>query len=666
MNVITFLALLFAPEVTSTLQFWNIPKLLDNCNLQFVSSNGDEIQLPLLARNNPNSPITLQNLNTTSTPNLKNSKKISTTKYLNIFAVVLIIDQQSDLVRIIALIVLMNEDPNYIFMKISDGNLKSQDFPRFTVTSKFFFFNGPGFYTVCIPCKFKNSLIPINPIISLNNLAKIWTLHNQNLHSNPVLTFYSQTVYNFGTTCGPNLGSYHPNATRQDCGLAVLSDAFNFTNLNRQMYDSNKTYHFATFLHMEQIADKVMIEAHFLTENADKWSILIHAIDTNRFKFVVVTKQPETFDSAKILLTPFDQGTWVGIVVAILGIVATIQFYGKDFTPVKLFGRLGDALFWAFSSLLHHTEGSRITAKVQRGWLISWYFGCIILSNLYEGELSSCLTATFPSVVPKSMVTLLNSVLPIISTSAVTRIISATGQKRISTLKEVIIPDLLSGLGNRDEILTKFLNRLQNRLFFVNNDNAEVTKNMSKSLPIHNSTKGTFAVVNLERNLKMLSQIIEFFGKQFVVKNFEVLPLQYIAPPMARRNYIYTALSQRLGWLVQSGLYERWEDLAGIHAALRHFKKLIKAEDNYSYKRFYAKITVNVKANNRISTQFKRISFKALKHLFILCAVLALIAAGFCAGEGFVKYSMRMRSLRRKRKWRRMKRRVIMVKSGFE
>lgn len=588
-------------------------------------------------------------LNGLTQPSRRHPNTIST--FVNLFKIPLSIAQLR-LNGLISGIILAQENPTYIFLHVNDPTRKQHvHWNDYTLTSKFIFFSPKSsLYIVCIPCENFAKLTPATGTIGPNifqNIAIISKKSNENLQGNLILAERDiKIVSDLSHGCGSHLNTFPNTSTHRYCLWSTIGEMYNFTAINYQDYPPTKMKKGLLaffFLNMHLPANET--DRTIIARSVNKWSLTTFGVKDETFSFAVITQIPSVESSGfETFLSPFDRCTWSCVVSSLIGILLLFQITEFQNDNISLLARLlkiQDYLYWTLSTLLLQM-GTPLPFPLKStssrfGLVAAWFFVCILLSMLYQGEIFSYLTAILPPAVPKTMQAFWNSPIKILTTNAIIK----EGLGIVSTLKTVLIPDLILGLGE-NHTLQPFLLKLRlDRLCFVNQYELAalpgIAKNISASEPLYDTNsvakildKETFAVLDPYAYLEQLLSLVEFYGGRYIVRNREKTPFNFESRTMGRRNFFHPIFSNALGLLEQSGISQRWRMLMLLNSNLRGIKALKEKE----YGKFFGRKMTGMPL--RLISSLEPVSINALKYVFALCSVLYFLAGGIFAVQNAI------------------------------
>lgn len=562
-------------------------------------------------------------------------------------------------------VILSQENPEYIFFQLDNPSYKYRIFWHiFVLTAKFILFSyksPASLYTPCIPCQgFDTTRINNHPNIHhfFQDIATNWYKLNGNLRQQFIQTTRPVIIIDdLNQNCGSQINSFPSSSSYRDCMYSILGKMHNFTPISYWEYHRKgnaekmrKTLISLLYLDM-RISQVFINESNLIVRSTNKWSMINFGVWYETFRFAIITQIPSVQNNGfKSLLSPLDAWAWIAIILAGTGIVGLSQLHEIQNYKTGFWQRIKkflDPLFWTLSTLLLQMDASfpatlrRTTIKF---WFIAvWYFGCILVSIFYQGEIFSCLTSIVPPIVPKTMEEFKESELHVLTTSEE---IYTRGSKTASILKYSIIPELASSL-EKNHSLQMFLTQSNSsRLCFTNpyglNHLPGIAKNISwsKLLCKHSILSGsnvkiaekpTFAVLDPKSRLEQLLELVEFYGGKYVVRNQEKTPFQLLSGSVGLRNFFYPIISNALGSLEQSGILQRWTMLEGLNNNLEAMKALNEAE----YVQFYGKKMAGAK--QQISAEQFSVSIDTVKYIFALCILSCLVASVIFGAENAVK-----------------------------
>ncbi len=133
-----------------------------------------------------------------------------------------------------------------------------------------------------------------------------------------------------------------------------------------------------------------------------------------------------------------------------------------------------------------------------------------------------------------------------------------------SYLKENLLLKLPSG-----SKFHKLMTALDSNIVFFSQTDFEffeLANNISKSVPLiygNNSldTRQTFAVLDRESDLTLLTDLVTILGKKHVIHNRGQTFLQTPTLWTEQRNYLHPLFFNTMMQIEESGLYQKWSEL---------------------------------------------------------------------------------------------------------
>jgi hypothetical protein len=460
------------------------------------------------------------------------------------------------------------ENPHFILLEVADRYMRPTNtvpypYLSFSFTSIILTFNlnSPNTFAImCTPC-IMNNIVPLkdSEITSRKSITDAWTKHNRNLRRRRISSdkaYITSRIRN----CGMKTNNLFTPEVR--CTMSVLSTKYNYSD--PKAFKLNIFPPFNNFW-KEQATRKnnQFLVARSITEH----DMPIHGITFNPFEFVVFT--PRSRLSFSSLISPIDAWTWV------MSFINGTLFFSfiilsKNVSSMSLFS------VWIFSTICEQVD-ERLTrrvyptmwkvAPVVGGWLIT----CFFIGSVYKGSLFTCLTATIAPHVPTSLKALLESDIVILTTTASPSINDTT----ISSLKSVIIPDLLNGVDESDPFY-KFLMDVLRKTAYLEGSEFEIARNISsKTFIIRNDPmfSGAFAVLDSKLDVSNFISAMKQHTDFLTVKNHNMNPFITRVPWLGIRNSFFPEFCRGLAQLVQSGIYYRWEKHWNLRAFVRELKR---------------------------------------------------------------------------------------------
>lgn len=297
--------------------------------------------------------------------------------------------------------------------------------------------------------------------------------------------------------------------------------------------------------------------------------------------------------------------------------------YIKDFLNVSsiLVGQVNGDSFTMF----HNKEG------VAMPILIVWFFGAgfIIMNNLYMGSIFSYLSAIPLPIFPPSWKLLVDSEIPIITTSSITS--TTTFLLDTSLLKDSLIPDYITLFEHKPNLVKKF-HQLNNKVAYLNFGldktvmanflhSIKTPKKMSKSGNQAVPRGNTFATMDDANYVMQLAKLFQWYGTRLVILGTEDAPFSDISFGLASRTYLFTLFQKRFGELLSFGFEKRWTKLESTYTSMNMQFEV----DNTTYQKYFARVVASIREPITFN-ESDPVSLKSVQEVFALCGVVLFVS----------------------------------------
>ncbi|OXA42217.1 hypothetical protein Fcan01_22947 [Folsomia candida] len=529
--------------------------------------------------------------------------------------------------------------PAFIFANVDNHSVLNSThdyikyYPELVGTSKLFLFqtNQNITWIPCVPC---NSIVPLqkNNLTTLHDLAYEWDILNLQdfqTRSFDILRAVPQSSNKADYMCGPSIVYFGESEAPDSCGVAILGRKYNFT-----LVDPLTT----SFSEIVSIG-RAMFDTMLTTEVIGYMSVikmLPLQLHKEQFHFTIVTNFPSRMGALHDFLTPFDHFTWGSLYLSCLLISLVIYTERKLFLlPCLKY----EPIFNLAAQLLGQYSGYfvRINFKtIAVIWSVSCY---IVMANLYQGAIYSCLTVTLLPSVPKTVEGIVSFNLKIVTSSELL-VPTEYGMTSRSLLKDHI-PDIISKFPTNSKFV-KILKKLDSNLIFFNPAAIyiwDLATNISNHLNIYNSnetigTSGMFAVMNANQKQNHFNSIMKIMGKRLLIEeghSGKDVDFQFLKLDVANFNFICFKISNGINHLTESGIYGRW----GVIYYLKSDLKLMRKIGNESYSKLFRMEMANANGMGipEQETQDEPVSLAVIKYVFGLCLISMSLACLVAFGE---------------------------------
>lgn len=629
----SFLILVFFTVTTCFCSFFKPENIFGNSTLHFVFTSdltfaevGPDFEI--IRHNNNYSPLvtsaSLGNNVYNFTPHFsyvrntqKSSRSVVTFLNLNLYSIHYIASHNYWLLKQ----TVEKESPAYIFAHVEHYPDWDSDYVKsftgMTGNSKFFLHQSDKnlVWTVCIPC---SSVVQVSPdLTTFYELGRIWDIINlQNMQKKIVRTMASwfDLEKNLDFTCGPNLFYRGVTESPYYCGISELGRKYNFTPMTSadERIQPKRVIGLVIFRYMLRAGD------------IDDLLIIVSPLmlTMDKFEFTIVTNFPTTVGSLETLFSPFDYFTWTFLLLSCIAIIVLIYSERKllSLSTLKF-----EPIFNLVSQLIG--QGSFYFGNLNfKTIAVFWSFFCyILMENLYQGSIYSCLTVTLPPSVPKTIEDVISSNLQVITTSSILSVLVI--QQNLSVLQHKILPDLIPWFP-ADSAYSRTIQKFNSSLYFLNLRDitrADIAATISNSQDILASNKtirtsGTFAVMDDKNDLNNFSSLMKILGKRLLIKGHSGhMDFYTFYVDVVKTNFIVPKLYEGINRLVESGIYGRWGAMNDLKADLEEMRKV----GSEPYRKLFRMEMVGTGRDDfKEDWTADPVPFEAIKYMFGLCLII--------------------------------------------
>lgn len=601
MAIVTFLTLFLLSSITTVSAiFWKDEAFFGNYDLHFVIvpqwklENGDSLGKYFAHNLQPYNPLLLESVSYnqrgiqkknkfwTGKGSPSNGRIRKLTHFLSLISLVdlklgvWIRGQPYSFLLLHDIIPYLN--PKYIFAQVD--NPSSTEYLTFYTyhegSAKLFLYSGHP-PVVYIPCFVSKSCSPpVTRPVSMTTLNSLW--NSVNMENMRNAKFATQDFNNhWYIKCGASERRFHILDTPRKCMVFTLLKKYNFT-ITQNPRDS----YISVFIN----------SPIYLIKGEERLgSYAIGKLEFEKFKFFVVTDLPSRMNTFEAFISPFDIYTWALILFCVFALFAFIfsDHYlmqdGNNNVVLAMFNVV-TPLIGQVSDNVHHMFHCRNGGA----WIwILWisFGGYILMYNLYQGSVYSCLTVKLPSTVPKSMTELRDSDISVITFSNVEHLHVKLPP---SMLKYSAIPEMITTLGPNDSYAV-LLSQLNYRIVHIR-DALTAVRAIKGSQPVvelNNTvpTKSAVAVMDRGMRYQIVIQWLDFAeGRHLVHNNADTL-LVYHLVWLVQRNFFLSRVVRHINQLEESGLLRRWTDLEIFKRCWNDIYTTL--DDGWSARRWYTK-----------------------------------------------------------------------------
>jgi hypothetical protein len=420
--------------------------------------------------------------------------------------------------------------------------------------------------------------------------------------------------------------------------MESLGEKYNFTTHSEPWWNEHLSHKLVGTIQFS------VLVANRSLESIQKYSAAVYDIDVKKYSFAIITQFPSNSASLETYFSPFDIPTWVILLFSVFSVALLFHLEGivhskisksntrRTFSTHYFFITLSACLSQVnenFFKILH-SRGSTISPKIFIGWLFACY---ILMENVYQGSIFSCLTIAIPSRVPGTLQELADSSLFSVTTSYHLESRGSNQFLAYSTLKTAAIPTAISSWAAEHQF-SKLLTKLNQSIVFISIqttfiDRVNFTRDISAFRPLSNEkndsmlTESSFAIFDLEDDLGEILDCIKILGKRYVVKSRDDTRLESGILSIGRNNFLSTHFHQGLRHLVQSGIKGWWNEIIDFRTRLGIISKPGK---EYRVKYFAKNIQ---KYRDPVTFhESQPVSLNVMKYIIVLCFVVTVVLGG--------------------------------------
>lgn len=608
--------------------FWLIRNYFYHCNIQFVelSENFRHVEDPPpyfydVLTKNPTSPVIFNQIEMTNTTKKREVGSVGSQhgRSGRLYIVVLHISgarsmSSRKIFYRLHQTILRNFNPNYIFQHTDDpwNSINVKYYFDHLGSSKLTIFSTSLPRKIFIPCL---TCLPSRIVgmstIPINELEVVWWSENNNLRQQ-IVELWDDGDLN-ETNCGVNYVP-HKNTWPSFCKIVHLYQNLNFTSVRNERFP-------VSVLAMWQSLYKTI---HILIRNP--WFYSPFSVEFEYVKFSVITQYPNALQGMNAYLLPFSVPVWVGLLVSCVTLCLIAQVQNYTTSAFEIMRKICLNIFKAAAILLGQINSSNLNIFNRRSFgapiLMVWLF-CgryIIMDNLYTGSIFSYLSAIKPPIVPETLTELVESNIPIVSTS------SLTSQESI--LKKVIIPNYVDNLKIANKSI-ELLQKLVSKIVFVNAYSAYVkffknilTLDLLTYFNTSIDTSRTYAIIDADAEFSIFTDLLKANGRRLVINGQGDMPFVYVSTSFGLRNCFHQLFSRKLSQLAASGIEARWPKVRQIGNSV-HVLRGVWGDD---YKTHLSKYMSGSKRSNKSLSKEGPITLKTVETIFVLCSILQIFA----------------------------------------
>lgn len=448
--------------------------------------------------------------------------------------------------------------------------------------------------------------------VSIHNIRQLWDAENKDMHK--YLIFILDTV---NATCGLLHSGFNNVRCPCLCPIATIAEKYNLT-LTQYMghYITPTSFvknSFGVFFYRigEVSPDEAMYE------------INVHIIN-----FMTVTNPPSPGSGVATFVSPFDTGTWTSLLFSVISVAGCLTWLawkgGESKDAVTFLTIMTEKVIMVACILLGQVGESTGKAYQSRKivWilLILWLLGnFLLMANLYQGSIYSCLAIPKPIQTPHGVEALVNWNLPVI---VMDDLYNAGTGRQDSYLLDYIIPRLMSKESHRSP---KFLKLLSKFLAIVLPRNNNTFSLWDKTIRANSSTSRTIVVMKPNVGLETDMILNKYLGNRQIVLNKGDSPFNVVEFKVGSANLLTPYTVRELERMMESGLSNMWEKVLRINCILRTLNPANEKKYFEALQNLFGKVKQAIAFHEATP-----VSVELIEPIFAVCGVLVISAmAGF-------------------------------------
>lgn len=128
------------------------------------------------------------------------------------------------------------------------------------------------------------------------------------------------------------------------------------------------------------------------------------------------------------------------------------------------------------------------------------------------------------------------------------------------TMKDVVLHEMITT--QKDNKTRDFLRRFEERITFTNGSKIDLAKNITDGIPVLTDhgwrmLSRKFALISTPGDMRPLLAVLKLLTKYIIIFSKIEVEFKFKVPWMGRRSFFLGLARARLGWLEQSGIYDR-------------------------------------------------------------------------------------------------------------
>ncbi|OXA37915.1 hypothetical protein Fcan01_27314 [Folsomia candida] len=310
-------------------------------------------------------------------------------------------------------------------------------------------------------------------------------------------------------------------------------------------------------------------------------------VESYAFSIFFEGKERIAYANLAAVVLPFGWKTWLCVLASAIG-VGIVIFYkrARSVEPAdRLAGPNWRWATWIFANLLDQSDvnfllrgNPKFKGIGYQPVLAVWTVGSLCIGFLYKGSLFSYMTSTHEPVVPKTFEALLDSTIPMITTTYMTPL---TSRVPVSPLQN-LLDDFVTILDST-ATLHNLIEKIRNRTIYIPAyfRMVRIARNISLSQPIETCKNGRmsdcetfdknemnigkkFAILSVKRDIAAFSNYLNEFSRWTEIPNGSPTPVTLQVPWVMFYNFVYDSFSRYMAGLVESGIHSWWERNAHV------------------------------------------------------------------------------------------------------
>lgn len=499
--------------------------------------------------------------------------------------------------------------PHYIFGQI-DRHRYLSDFTIITstiVTTKLILFEESAPTSLLIPCLTCNQFsgAPLDGI-SLPEIRQAWDAQNRDMHNYMGIL----NLQSLNATCGLAHKGFANLQFPDFCPIAVIANKYNLTLIG------NVDYSWYIKLGRHGYGN-----VFYLSDNDTGPAYTVYEVILDEINFVTVTDYPAVASGVESFVSPFDRSTWTFTLMSVLLVGGFFTWLGlregfRD-SSIPLIATIAVDRLIVVTSIFLGQVGDSSGKSYRSGTaalmlVVIWLFGNLVLmANVYQGSIYSCLAVFYPTQTPTGVTDLLNWDVPILEMFAYYNL--KTGVTK-SILLDFIIPELIA-TGEASPKFVQFLNKFKAKVLLGSDPSVQT---MASNMITGNGTQKQMLVVMFSNNDKeFFVNRIRIVWDRYIVRNKGGSPFSMTRFLLGNTNLLSPYVAKEFGRMRDTGLNGMWNRVLTISKSLRNTGDYTRDQ--------YFQLVQSCFGNQREPVTFHEsmpVSLELIKPIFAICAVL--------------------------------------------